>query len=137
MKDTEQSSTENKPLISVVPDTKYRRRTATKSRKIIGLTVVLLLQTQLSSCQVNWFGSHFTVSWWAIAIPVTIFSVIMILAAHIHLIRQTFRCPQCGTEFQPKWHSLSVWLHMGDDRVVKCPHCGRKGFCKNIKDGTP
>ncbi len=58
-----------------------------------------------------------------------IFSLCILTAAHILIIRKTYVCPTCGTKFRPKWYEISAWLHDGSLRVVKCPICHRRGFC--------
>lgn len=57
-------------------------------------------------------------------------TIVAIIIAQIVISRQKYVCPKCGAVISPKWYHLSAALHMGSDRVVKCPHCGRKGFCR-------
>lgn len=80
----------------------------------------------LTSCKVNWFGSSFDVPWYFVAIPV----LLILIAAYLVLISGTYICPECKSEIKPKWYQFSVCLHLDDKRVVKCPQCGRKGFCE-------
>ncbi len=81
----------------------------------------------LGGCEirVNWFGSHAYVPWYVVVVPALLIPVI----AHICFVRQTYRCPKCGHTFRPRWYELSSWIHEDDTRVVRCPQCGRKGFC--------
>ena len=95
--------------------------------KKIALTLALLLSAlTLSSCRVNWFGRTLDAPWYAIAIPV----LLIIVLSYVILIRGTYVCPDCQTEFKPRWYQLSVAFHLNGKRVVKCPKCGRRGFCK-------
>lgn len=91
------------------------------------LCVVLVL---LTSCQVNWFGEHYEVSWWVIAIPVTLFSFIVFVWAGKHIASQKYICSKCNGAFYPKWWKAAISLHANEDRVFKCPHCESKGFCR-------
>lgn len=57
-------------------------------------------------------------------------TVIASIIAQIIISRQKYVCPKCGAVISPKWYHFSASLHRGSDRIVKCPHCGRKGFCR-------
>ena len=80
----------------------------------------------LSGCTVNWFNKSYDVPWFVIAIPVAI----ILIFAHISIMSQTYICPDCHTEIKPKWYQIYVYLHINGERLVKCPNCKRKGFCK-------
>ena len=95
-------------------------------KKIFISLLLLISALMLSSCQVNWFGSHFDVPWYFIAIPVFILFVIL----YVIIISKTYVCPKCKTEFKPKWYQIYITIHFNDSRIAKCPNCGRKGFCK-------
>lgn len=95
-------------------------------KKLI-LSLLLLLSTlALSSCRVNWFGSHFDVPWYFIAVPVIVLFVVLYLI----IISRTYVCPDCKTEFKPKWYHVYVTVHFNGSRIAKCPKCGRIGYCK-------
>ncbi len=97
-------------------------------KKFILLLLLCASAFFLPSCEVHWFNKSWQVEWYVIAIPVTIIFFI----AHIVIINNTFKCPQCETEFKPRWYEISSWLHIGDKRVVKCPHCHRRGLCDKV-----
>lgn len=99
-------------------------------KKILALFVLICILTfLLTSCQVNWFDQKYDVPWWVIAVPVTIFSVLVWIVAGKHIASKKYVCPKCNKTFYPKWWKAALSIHMNDDRVFKCPHCGRKGFC--------
>jgi len=98
-------------------------------KKISAAFLVIIFALMLSSCQVNWFGSHFDVPWYVIATPVFVLFVVL----YVVMISQTYVCPKCKTEFKPKWYQFYVTIHVYGSRVAKCPHCKRKGFCKRKK----
>lgn len=94
------------------------------------ISVFIICSTLLlCSCRVNWFTTTVDVPWYVVAIPVTVIFVV----AYLILMNTTFVCPNCNTEFKPKWYQLSVCVHFGNKRLAKCPNCGRKGFCKHKK----
>ncbi len=98
-------------------------------KKIILVITLLTSMFMFSSCKVNWFGSSFNVPWYFIVIPV----VVLFLVLYVTIISKIYICSECKTEIKPKWYQLSVCIHHMDQRVVKCPKCGRKGFCKRKK----
>ncbi len=99
------------------------------------LTLITLLSTLfLASCKVNWFGEQYDAEWWVIAIPVAILSVAILIISKITLSNKTYICPQCKESFRPKWWKAAFSIHLGSDRVLKCPRCGRRGFCKVYND---
>lgn len=94
------------------------------------LAITLLTSTiLLSSCKVHWLGNAIDVPWYLVAIPV----VVLLVVLYIFMLSDTYICPECKTEIKPKWYHFSIALHVDDKRVIKCPHCGRKGFCEKKK----
>lgn len=95
-------------------------------KKILFFLLTLCAAFSLTSCQVNWFGGTYDVPWYVVAGPVALIFVIGYLAIMTH----TYVCPKCGTVFKPHWYELSALTHFNGRRVMKCPNCGRRGFCK-------
>jgi len=103
-------------------------------KKMIIIGLICLVEFSLTSCQVNWFDKHYDVHWLVIAVPVVIFSFIVWIVAGKYIAAKKYICPQCNRSFNPKWWKSALSVHLGDDRVLKCPHCGRKGFCSVSKN---
>ena len=95
-------------------------------KKLLFVLLLLIMTVSLTSCTVNWFGDTMEVPWYFVAIPILLISVL----GYFILMSKTYVCPHCQTEFKAKPYQLYVAIHMGNKRVAKCPHCGRKGFCK-------
>lgn len=91
--------------------------------------LMLVLPLSLTSCKVNWFDQQYDVPWWVIAVPVVMLSAIVFFVAGKHIASKEYVCPKCNKTFHPKWWKAAFSIHMNDDRVFKCPHCGRKEFC--------
>ena len=98
-------------------------------KKTISLLSILCATLILCSCKVNWFTTTVDVPWYFVVIPI----VIIIVVSYIMIINRTYICPECGTEFKPKWYQISIALHFMGKRVAKCPKCKRKGFCERKK----
>ena len=95
-------------------------------KKVWLFLVLLVLTLSLTSCRVNWFGSTLDVPWYYVAIPV----LLVFVVAYVILMKQTYICPHCGTEFKAKPHQLYVTVHWCNQRIARCPECNRIGFCK-------
>ena len=95
-------------------------------KKALFIFVLVVLILSLTSCKVNWFGDTVDVPWYYVAIPVTVIFVL----GYVILMSKTYICPHCKTEFKAKPHQLYVTIHFNDQRLAKCPQCGKKGFCK-------
>jgi len=93
-------------------------------KKILLLLTLTSLLLALTSCKVNRFTTTVDVPWYFIAIPVALIFVV----SYFILMNITFVCPECKTEFKPKWYQLSVCFHFMGKRYAKCPKCGSKGF---------
>ena len=103
-------------------------------RIFTAVLIFIALALTLSSCQVNWFGEKRETEWWVVAIIITTATVLALLLGKITLSNKTYVCPECKMLIRPKWWQAALAVHVGSDRVFKCPHCGRRGFCKVYKD---
>ena len=87
----------------------------------------------LCSCKVNWFTETIEVPWYYVVVPIVLIVVPITVLVYATIIKATYICPECKTEFKPKWNHFFVCFHMMGERVAKCPKCGRKGFCEKKK----
>ena len=103
-------------------------------KKCLSALLMILSAYLLTACKVNVFGSSYDVPWYIIGVPCILFLLACVLTAHGSIVRRTYQCPGCGKRFKPKWYEISSWIHLNDERVMRCPKCGRKGFCKRQDD---
>ncbi|MBQ7353691.1 MAG: hypothetical protein IJW54_06805 [Clostridia bacterium] len=93
------------------------------------ITLALLMLT-LTSCEVSWGNERYDVPWYYIAIPVTLFVIIILIISGYFIFKRTYICPKCEKEFKPtKWYNLLWTVHFCGSRLFKCPHCKRTSFC--------
>lgn len=64
--------------------------------------------------------------------------VFIVLAAVITCVliagiqsKHSFKCRNCGKEFQPKWTQMIFEIHVLDEHKIKCPFCNIKDFCQD------
>ena len=98
-------------------------------KRIMFLLVTFCTALLLCSCRVNWFTTTVDVPWYFVAVPI----VLILVVGYIILMSSTYVCPECKTEFKPKWYQLYIAFHFMGKRIAKCPMCGRKGFCERKK----
>ena len=101
-----------------------------KQRIAKALSILILIVLVLTSCEVHVGNNRADVKWYVIAVPAIVFVVACVVTAGIVLSKNTYVCPECEKRFHPKWWCAMLSLHINSDRVFKCPHCGRKGFCR-------
>lgn len=99
-------------------------------KKMTAFFSMLFLTLCLTSCEVHWFDKSYEVAWWVVAIPpVLILAAAWFFAGKV--IAQTeYKCPECQETFYPAWWKAAFSVHIGNNRAFKCPHCGKKNFCK-------
>ena len=103
-------------------------------KKKVMFLLMFVLMACLTSCQVNWFDKQYTVPWWLVVIPSVIIVVVALVLTGKHITSQQYVCPECGEKFYPNFWKAMFSVHMNDNRVLKCPYCGRKGFCPPVRD---
>ena len=55
-------------------------------------------------------------------------SLILIIGISIEI----FECPECGTKFAPTLSAYIMGAHTMTKRRLKCPHCGKKSWCRSF-----
>jgi len=93
-------------------------------KKFLIFALSLMSAFMLSACESVQADNNYDIALTFIAV------VALIVGSHIILISKTYICPGCGSEIKPKWYHFSVGIHFRSKNVVKCPKCGRKGFCE-------
>lgn len=83
----------------------------------------------LSSCDAHIGSKHIDLPWWVIVLIIASSVGISLFAANHEITKNKYKCKECGKTFYPTMRQAVFSLHAGDERVFKCPHCGRKGFC--------
>lgn len=100
-----------------------------KGKRFLISFLLLYTSVFLTSCKVNWFDKSYDLPWLFVAIPTVLFVLIVMIAAGKYIAKKTFVCEKCYKSFHPKWWKAMLSLHVNDDRIFKCPHCGKRGFC--------
>ena len=101
-----------------------------KTKIAMALSILILTALVLTSCEVHFGNNRAYVQWYVIAVPVIVFVIACLVIAGVILSKNTYVCPECGKRFHPKWYRAMLTPHINSDRVLKCPHCGKKSLCR-------
>ncbi|MBR6530731.1 MAG: hypothetical protein IKT43_04880 [Clostridia bacterium] len=102
-------------------------------KKIVLLLLLLFVVLSFSACQVNWLGEPIEAPWYVVVPPTVLFIAVVGGISYWIIFSHTYVCPHCNTEIKPKWYQFSLLIHFNRRRLAKCPHCGKRSFCKPKK----
>ena len=73
---------------------------------------------------------------WAFILPVGIgfvqFIICMAFALRIEQVAGYYECRKCGHRYVPSYKAVSLAMHTGRMRYMKCPKCGKKSWQKKV-----
>ena len=73
---------------------------------------------------------------WAFILPVGIgfvqFIICMAFALRIEQVAGYYECRKCGHRYVPSYKAVSLAMHTGRMRNMKCPKCGKKSWQKKV-----
>ncbi len=67
-----------------------------------------------------------------ISIACVIFGVSMYFAMEGDRTVGYFKCKHCGETFVPSFGAYTIGMHIVTTRHLKCPHCGKRSWCKKV-----
>lgn len=67
-----------------------------------------------------------------VAIACLIFIIGMYAAMQGERTIGYYQCKECGDTFVPTFKAYTMGIHLFSTRRLKCPHCGKKNWCKKI-----
>lgn len=60
------------------------------------------------------------------------FIICMHIALRIEQVAGYYECQKCGHKHIPKYMSVTLAMHLGRTRYLKCPHCGKRSWNKKV-----
>ncbi len=82
--------------------------------------------------------STIAVKFWDTYIPMIVVACVMIillvLTIGIYYRYVKFICPKCNQVFKPSVSAITWGVHTLTKRLLKCPHCNTKSWCKEHFD---
>lgn len=67
-----------------------------------------------------------------VAIACAIMAIGMYVAMEGERTIGYYKCSHCGDTFIPTFAQYTFGMHIFTTRRLKCPHCGKKGWCKKV-----
>ena len=113
-----------------------QRLEAVKNRALLSLECVIALSATVTYL-VMLFAAIFAVEniWWRMALILVggAFLVVGIVwALRVEHDAGYYECPHCQYRYVPTMKAVVLALHIGRDRRMKCPRCGKKGYHKKV-----
>lgn len=60
------------------------------------------------------------------------FIICMQIALRIEQVAGYYECQKCGHKHIPTYAAVTLAMHMGRTRWLKCPHCGKRSWNKKV-----
>ena len=113
-----------------------QRLEAVKNRALLSLELVIALSATVTYL-VMLFAAIFAVEniWWRMALILVggAFLVVGIVwALRVEHDAGYYECPHCQYRYVPTMKAVVLAPHIGRDRRMKCPRCGKKGYHKKV-----
>ena len=64
------------------------------------------------------------------AVICPIFVILFVCTIIIYMKYVKFICPKCNQTFKPSANAIIWAIHTPTKRLLKCPHCNTKSWCK-------
>ena len=106
------------------------------NKKLLSLEVVIGY-TSTISFMVLTFAASFAVTSpvWRVVMILTaavIFTVGMLYCLRLEHDAGYYECPNCGKKYVPSMKAVVMAPHVGRNRRLRCPYCGKRGFHKKV-----
>jgi len=106
------------------------------NKKLLSLEVVIGY-TSTISFMVLIFAASFAVTSpvWRVVMILTaavIFAVGMLYCLRLEHDAGYYECPNCGKKYVPSMKAVVMAPHVGRNRRLRCPYCGKRGFHKKV-----
>ena len=67
-----------------------------------------------------------------IVVGFVLFIVGCFCALRIEQVAGYYECGECGHKYTPEFKSVTIAMHLGRTRYMKCPHCGKISWQKKV-----
>lgn len=100
----------------------------TKILLSLSIILIALILIMISAASFEFF----TLQWSVLLLALSIITFIISLAVAILLDYNAgkYECRKCGQKFNPTLKEYVWGAHTLTMRYLRCPHCGKKSFCK-------
>ena len=116
--------------------TRLREQEELSNRKLLSLEIVIGF-TCTAAFMIMTFAGAYAVSsdvWRAALIGggLAIFLIGGYFALKLEREAGYYECPVCGARYVPSMRAVVLAPHFWRSRLMKCPHCGKRGYHKKV-----
>lgn len=93
--------------------------------------VVLLVMLGIGAWLSQTLDAHW-IGYVLIGIGLGQFLIVTVFALRIEQVAGYYECAKCGHKYEPTYARVSMAMHVGRTRYMKCPHCGKWSWQKKV-----
>jgi len=113
-----------------------RRQEELNNKKLLSLENVIALMGT-GSFLIMVFAASFALTsfWWRLGLilgGLIIFLIGMAYSLKLEHDAGYYECPECGVKYLPSMKAVIFAPHIGRNRKMKCPHCGKRAYHKKV-----
>lgn len=107
-----------------------------KTKFILKLEVVIGTLASIFFLTLIFIASYVSIPTWLRIVLIVSGLIVFITGVHFCLLIEKdagfYECPHCHNKYTPTYSQVIWSMHIGRDRHMKCPNCGKKGWNKKV-----
>ena len=105
-------------------------------RRLLGLEILIGVLSTIIIVAATFVASFVDMQPWARILIIAIGAILGIIgigfAIRIEQVAGYYECKCCGYKYVPTYKAVSMAMHMGRTRYLKCPKCEKKSWQKKV-----
>lgn len=105
-------------------------------KRLLNVEIVLGVIASITLVAAVLLGSLLPIDTWLRCVLIVgaavLFLVSMVACIRIEQKAGYYECPHCHEKHVPSFAQSLLSMHLGRTKYLRCPHCGRKGWCKKV-----
>ena len=127
------NETAERNLLEMVKQKEAADKRLLKTEVVIGVTSsVFLFVTVIVGAMFMKMEKPLWIFFLLFGVGLAQFIVCMSFALRIEQIAGYYECRKCGHRYVPEYRTMSLAMHMGRTRYMKCPACGERSWQKKV-----
>ena len=133
MNNNEYSVKMEKNLLDMVKQKEESDKRLLKIEIVMGFISAVFL---IAMCIIGSYLMKMNSPVWVFALMVGVgiiqFIIYAVFALRIEQVAGYYECRKCGHKYIPTYGSVTMAMHMGRTRYMKCPECGKRSWQKKV-----
>ena len=127
------NETAERNLLEMVKQKEAADKRLLKTEVVIGVTSsVFLFVTVIVGAMFMKMEKPLWIFFLLFGVGLAQFIVCMSFALRIEQVAGYYECRKCGHRYVPDYRTVSLAMHMGRTRYIKCPACGKRSWQKKV-----